>query len=113
MTSDVKSEIAIRGREQRTFMACAPSVEFTEVRKADPGPPVVHFIEPLEDRPWERFVEWHPCSSLFPSSAWLQALSRTYGYKPIVFTTSPPGSELKNGVLFCQVESWLTGRRLV
>src|ERR1700722_7035330 len=94
-------------------MACAPSVEFTEVEKADSGPSVVHCIEPLEDRRWERFVERHSCASLFHSSAWLQALSRTYGYKPIVFTTSPPGSELKNGVVFGQVESWLTGRRLV
>jgi Acetyltransferase (GNAT) domain len=113
MTPDVRSEIAIQGREQGTFMACAPRVEFTEVRKADSGPSVVHCIEPLGDRRWERFVERHPCASLFHSSAWLQAISRTYGYKPIVFTTSPPGSELKNGVVFCQVESWLTGRRLV
>jgi Acetyltransferase (GNAT) domain len=94
-------------------MACAPNVEFTEVRKADSGPPVVRCIEPLQDRSWERFVERHPCASLFHSSAWLQALSRTYGYKPIAFTTSPAGCELKNGVVFCQVESWLTGRRLV
>jgi len=90
-----------------------PNVEFTEVRKADSGPSVVRCIEPLQDRRWERFVERHPCASLFHSSAWLQALSRTYGYEPISYTTSPAGCELENGVVFCQVESWLTGRRLV
>jgi hypothetical protein len=43
----------------------------------------------------------------------LQALLTTYDYKPIVFTTSSASSELKNGLLFCQINSWLTGRRLV
>jgi len=55
----------------------------------------------------------HPRASVFHSSAWLQALSRTYGYQPIVYTTSPSGQELRNGMVFCRVESWLTGRRLV
>jgi hypothetical protein len=30
-----------------------------------------------------------------------------------VFTTSAPGTTLEDGVAFCQVRSWLTGRRLV
>jgi hypothetical protein len=72
-----------------------------------------HCIEPLKDRRWEEFVQRHPRGSLFHSSAWLEALSRTYGYRPIAYTTSPAGRDLENGVVFCQVESWLTGRRLV
>jgi len=70
-------------------------------------------IEPLKDRRWDEFVQAHPRASLFHSSAWLEALSRTYGYKAIAFTTSPAGQELRNGMVFCRVESWLTGRRLV
>lgn len=31
----------------------------------------------------------------------------------MVFTTSPPGAELANGLVFCRVRSWITGRRLV
>ncbi len=31
----------------------------------------------------------------------------------MVFTTSQPTGELKNGVVFCRVRSWLTGQRLV
>jgi hypothetical protein len=40
-------------------------------------------------------------------------LRRTYGYESVVFTTSPPTGELKNGLVFCCVDSWLTGLRLV
>ena len=50
---------------------------------------------------------------MFHTVAWLQALRRTYGYAPVVFTTSPPTGELKNGLVFCRINSWLTGRRLV
>ncbi len=70
-------------------------------------------IEPLNDRRWDEFVRRHPRASVFHSSAWLEALSRTYGYKPIAFTTSPAGQDLQNAMVFCRVESWLTGRRLV
>jgi hypothetical protein len=75
--------------------------------------PTAHCIEPLEDRRWDGFVQRHPRSSIFHSSAWLSALSRTYGYKPIAYTTCPSGEELNNAIVLCRVESWLTGRRLV
>jgi lipid II:glycine glycyltransferase (peptidoglycan interpeptide bridge formation enzyme) len=70
-------------------------------------------INPLADPRWDGFVASHPRASVFHSSAWIDALRRTYGYTPVAFTTSLPGQELKNAVLFCRVESWLTGRRLV
>ena len=77
------------------------------------APKAAYCIEPLADSRWEQLVRRHPRASVFHSSAWLEALSRTYGYKPIAYTTSPAGEDLENGVVFCQVESWLTGRRLV
>jgi CelD/BcsL family acetyltransferase involved in cellulose biosynthesis len=43
----------------------------------------------------------------------LEALRRTYGYEPVVFTDSGPGEPLRNALLFCRVESRLTGDRLV
>ncbi len=55
----------------------------------------------------------HPRASVFHSIPWLQALRRTYQFEPVVFTTTPPGDELRNGVVFCRVNSWITGRRLV
>ena len=72
-----------------------------------------HCFEPLSDSRWNSFVERHPRASVFHSSAWLTALQRTYGYTPVAYTTSAPGSDLENAIVFCRVESWLTGRRLV
>jgi CelD/BcsL family acetyltransferase involved in cellulose biosynthesis len=80
-------------------------------RSGKPG--VVYQIEPLSDRRWDEFLERSPQASVFHSREWLGALHRTYGYEPIVFTTSPPGEDLENGFVLCQVTSWLTGRRLV
>lgn len=84
-----------------------------EVQSAAPDAKVVFCIEPLKDRRWDEFVLRHPRASVFHCSASLEALSRTYGYKPIAYTTSPAGQKLQNGMVFCRVESWLTGRRLV
>jgi hypothetical protein len=53
------------------------------------------------------------CSSVFHTPQWLETLQRTYGYEPVAFTDSPPGERLENGLLFCRVSSWITGRRLV
>ena len=36
-----------------------------------------------------------------------------YGYEPVVVTTCPPEASLKNGLVFCRIKSWLTGRRFV
>lgn len=73
----------------------------------------VYQLDPLVDSRWDRFVNRSEGASLFHTRAWLEALHRTYGYKTVVFTTSSDGEELKNGIAFCKVESWLTGRRLV
>jgi CelD/BcsL family acetyltransferase involved in cellulose biosynthesis len=68
---------------------------------------------PLEDPRWEAFVQRHPRASVFHTAAWLEALRRTYAYEPTVLTTSSPNGDLTNGIVFCQVRSWLTGNRLV
>jgi hypothetical protein len=70
-------------------------------------------VDPLKDRRWQAFLQLHPQSSVFHSVGWLSSLSRTYGYEPVVYTTSPASSELKNGLLFCRIQSWATGNRLV
>ena len=70
-------------------------------------------VDPTKDVRWAELVERHPKASVFHSVGWLKALQHTYGYQPMTFTTSSPTEELKNGILFCQVDSWLTGRRLV
>lgn len=73
----------------------------------------VYKLNPLQDLRWQRFVDRHPHGSLFHTTLWLEALRRTYGYEPVVYTTSPPGKELLNGLVFCRIRSWVSGGRLV
>jgi hypothetical protein len=74
---------------------------------------LAHTINPLVDQRWSEFVKRHPNASIFHTSGWLDALRRTHAYEPVVYTTSPPGTGLANGIVFCRVNSWITGRRLV
>jgi CelD/BcsL family acetyltransferase involved in cellulose biosynthesis len=73
----------------------------------------VYEIDPLSDSRWGTFVNDHPQSSLFHSTKWLRALQTAYGYELGVVTTCAPETTLTNGVAFCRVNSWLTGRRIV
>lgn len=73
----------------------------------------VYEFNPLRNARWPAFLARHPQASVFHTLEWLEALRRTYGYEPVVFTTSPPGEELRNGIVFCRVKSWLTGCRTV
>jgi CelD/BcsL family acetyltransferase involved in cellulose biosynthesis len=80
----------------------------------DVGPQIpVYRIQPLTDPRWDQFLCRHPRSTVFHTSAWLRALRLTYGYEPVVFTTSRPGTELQNGFAASRVSSWITGNRLV
>lgn len=70
-------------------------------------------IDPLRDARWSDFVQRHPDAGLFHSTGWLEALRRTYGYEPLVVTTSQEDESLSNGIVLCRVHSRVTGRRLV
>jgi len=76
-------------------------------------PVSVFKLNPLQDPRWQDLVDRHPHGSVFHSTAWLDALSRTYGYEPVVYTTSPPANKLSNGIVFSRVRSWVSGSRLV
>ncbi len=73
----------------------------------------MYLIDPCSDPRWPEFLERHPLASAFHTPGWLEALRRTYGYEPVVFTTTPPGREFSNGWAFCRIASALTGKRLV
>lgn len=73
----------------------------------------VYSIDPITDPRWTEFLRTHPGASVFHSSGWLEALKQTYGYQPVAFTTSPAKTELDNGIPFCRISTWFTGRRLV
>jgi len=73
----------------------------------------VYEIDPLCDSRWEVLTNDHPRASVFHSTNWLRALQIAYGYDPAVITTCPRETALTNGLVFCRVKSWLTGRRFV
>ena len=73
----------------------------------------VYKIDPLKDLRWVDLQRQHPRASIFHTWEWLEALRRTYGYQPLAYTTSPPRSDLTDALLFCQLRTCLSGRRLV
>ena len=73
----------------------------------------VYTLDPLQDPRWPEFLQSHPEASVFHTPGWLEALRRTYGYEPTLFSTSAPGEELKNGIVCCRVKDWVRGCRLV
>ena len=74
---------------------------------------MIYRFNPLQDPRWSEFSEAHSKACVFHTMGWLKTLHATYGYEPVVFTTSAPGATLTNGILFCEVKSWITGKRLV
>lgn len=73
----------------------------------------IYEFDPLRDPRWPELLEQHPSASVFHTPSWLNALRDTYGYEPVGYTTSAAAAPLEDGVVFCRVKSWLTGRRLV
>jgi hypothetical protein len=73
----------------------------------------VYQLDPLSDPRWSALVATHPQASVFHTRAWLTALHATYGYRPLVLTTCGPDAPLTDGIVFCEIDSWLTGRRIV
>jgi hypothetical protein len=70
-------------------------------------------LDPLVDARWSEFAGSLSRASVFHTKAWLSALQNTYGFEPLAYTNTPPGVPLDNALVFCLVNSWLTGRRLV
>jgi hypothetical protein len=73
----------------------------------------VYELDPLSDPRWPTLVATHPQASVFHTREWLTALQKSYQYRPLVLTTCSPNAPLNNGIVFCQVRSWLTGSRLI
>jgi CelD/BcsL family acetyltransferase involved in cellulose biosynthesis len=73
----------------------------------------LYTLDPILDSRWDDLVASHPKASVFHHTGWLKALAGTYGYRPIVLTSTPPGQRLSDGIAFCEIRSWITGSRLV
>jgi lipid II:glycine glycyltransferase (peptidoglycan interpeptide bridge formation enzyme) len=73
----------------------------------------VFTLNPLTDPRWSEFIDSHPHASIFHSTRWLNALYLTYGYEPIVVSTSGPKDSLVDGIVLCKISSWISGSRFV
>jgi len=73
----------------------------------------LYTFNPMTDRRWDALVASHPGSSVFHRREWLQTLVDTYGYQLIAITSAEPEKPLSDGIAFCEVDSWITGKRLV
>jgi CelD/BcsL family acetyltransferase involved in cellulose biosynthesis len=73
----------------------------------------LYTLDPMLDSRWGNLASSHPNASAFHQQGWLNALAKTYGYRPIVLTSAPEGSPLADGIVFCEINSWITGSRLV
>jgi lipid II:glycine glycyltransferase (peptidoglycan interpeptide bridge formation enzyme) len=73
----------------------------------------VHELNPLERPEWSEFVLRHPLSSAFHTVGWLTALQRTYGYEPAALAIADSNNKLTDALVFCRVNSWITGRRII
>ena len=91
----------------------APCLDYSQVLNPGLARTTPYWFNPLNDARWDTFLLRHRRASLFHSTPWLRALHKTYGYDTIACSTSEPGHELDNAIVFCKVKSWLTGRRLV
>ena len=70
-------------------------------------------VDPLSDPRWATFVERHPRASVFHTPAWLTALHETYRYQTLAYAHEDAKGDLGGAVLLCEINSWLTGKRLV
>ncbi|MGA2003868.1 MAG: GNAT family N-acetyltransferase [Terriglobales bacterium] len=98
------------------MIAATPKVEYFRTERYTARVAVsknVFVVDPLRDERWPKFAAQHPAGSVFHTKSWLAALNLAYGYEPVVYATCGSASELTSGVVFCKVESALTGNRLV
>ncbi len=73
----------------------------------------LYTLDPIIDRRWDDLVASHPLASAFHQKGWLKAMAMTYGYHPIVITSTLPRERLSDGIVFCEIDSWITGKRAV
>lgn len=73
----------------------------------------INIANPLSDARWNDLVARHPRASAFHQRGWLEALFRTYGYRPFLLTSASANKPLSDAIVLCRVSSWITGTRLV
>src|SRR5437764_6167751 len=67
----------------------------------------------LPDTSWQVFLEQDGTPSFYHSQAWLDLITKLYGYSVMLLTTSNQAGQITGFLPLCSMHSPLTGRRLV
>jgi hypothetical protein len=73
----------------------------------------VEQIDPITDRRWAEFVAVHPAATVFHHPRWLHLLRAQYGYPLVACCLTEPSGRILAGLPLADIDSRLTGRRLV
>ncbi len=73
----------------------------------------VEKIDILKDDRWDEFVMQHPLGIIYHHSCWQSIIQRTYGYEPFYFACVDESLNIRAGIPFFYIGSWLTGKRFV
>ena len=73
----------------------------------------IYLVDPITDDRWNELVAQHPKASAFHERGWIKALQLTYGYQPFALTHAAPSEKMHDGLVMCQVSSYMTGTRAV
>jgi hypothetical protein len=67
----------------------------------------------IDDEKWVSFVHSHPLSNVFHHPSWSKLISEYYGYRSFVYAILGEGKGVQAGIPMIDVDSKLTGHRLV
>lgn len=72
----------------------------------------ITLLDPLDKR-WLAFTDGQPNATIFHHPSWMELLRICYSYKPAVFAMLDSDAQPVAALPFMQIDSWLTGRRMV
>ena len=72
----------------------------------------ITLLDPLDAR-WTALTITQPESTIFHHPAWMDLLKTCYGYKPVLFAMLDANCQPVAALPLMQIDSWLTGRRIV
>src|SRR5437764_9498199 len=65
-------------------------------RQSSPGRPLeVTIVNPLVEREWDEWIDSHPETTAFHSSAWARVLVETYGHLPCYLQSARRAKSLR------------------
>lgn len=72
----------------------------------------IHIIDPCSSKEWMRFIESHPDAGIFHHPAWMKMLRDIYRYRVFAVCLTQ-GNEIRAGIPFADVQSFITGKRWI